>query len=153
MLGPEDQDLLIDAAPLGTLIVRETLTSRFFENPRAARSESSGNWLQVLMKLIVVVVSMLSVLHTVLQEEARSMYQQRETFEPASENWTVLLRAGGRWHDGFDNVSWRGQALPAGKARKCFLLHMSEYSDVVPGALQLDRLWKNGRTPTMRVYV
>ena len=48
----------------------------------------------------------------------------------------MLLRAVGRSHDGFDNVSWRGQALPAGKARKCVLLHMSEYSDVVSGARQ-----------------
>ena len=59
---------------------------------------------------------MLSVLHNALRKEARTQYQQHAV--SAGENWTVLLRAGGRWHDGFDNVSWRGQALPTDEAQR-----------------------------------
>ena len=78
---------VVDESALGCVSDGQALpTDEAQGGPVAARSNSSGSLLHVIMKLTIVVVLMLSVLHNALGGEARMLYQQRETFESASDN-------------------------------------------------------------------
>ena len=51
--------------------------------------------------------------------------------------WGVLYRAGGPWHGEPENVSWRGQALLAGRSTTCFLFHFGGFSAALGGTEHL----------------
>ena len=78
----------------------------------------------------------LGAFHKSLEDNALRNYQEREAFEAFGEDWGVLLRAGGPWHDASRNASHRSQALPACAPRKCFFVHMGPYADVLQGGRQ-----------------
>ena len=67
-------------------------------------------------------VSTASSLHKALQAQARRNFNSPTCGleESGVEDWAVLVRARGRWHEKFANETWEGQALPATFGRRCF---------------------------------
>ena len=67
-------------------------------------------------------VSTASSLHKALQAQARRNFTSPTCGleESGVEDWAVLVRARGRWHEKFANETWEGQALPATFGRRCF---------------------------------
>jgi hypothetical protein len=76
-----------------------------------------------------------SELHEGLQEQARRNFESADLdlYDSGAEEWSVLFRAGGRWHSGPANMTWKSQALPATCERKCFLLHLGAFESALGG--------------------
>ena len=74
-----------------------------------------------------------------LQEELQKQAKQNfeapdlDTNESGAEMWSVLFRAGGPWHGGPVNTTWKSQALPATCGGKCFLLYLGAFESVLGG--------------------
>ena len=77
----------------------------------------------------------MSELHEGLQEQARRNFESPDLDlnESGVEEWSVLFRAGGPWHGGPANMTWKSQALPATCERKCFLLHLGAFESALGG--------------------
>ena len=74
-------------------------------------------------------------LHEGLQEQARRNFESADLDlnDSGAEGWSVLFRAGGPWHGGPANMTWKSQALPATCERKCFLLHLGAFESALGG--------------------
>ena len=74
-------------------------------------------------------------LHEDLQKQAKENFEDPglDLNESGAEEWSVLFRAGGPWHGGPANQTWRSQALPATCDRKCFLLHLGAFGSALGG--------------------
>ena len=81
-------------------------------------------------------VSTASSLHKALQAQARRNFNSPTCGleESGVEDWAVLVRARGRWHEQFANETWEGQALPATFGRRCFFIHVGAFVDAIDGS-------------------
>ena len=81
-------------------------------------------------------VSTASSLHKALQAQARRNFNSPTCGleESGVEDWAVLVRARGRWHEKFANETWEGQALPATFGRRCFFIHVGAFVDAIDGS-------------------
>ena len=77
----------------------------------------------------------MSELHEGLQEQARRTFESPDLDlnESGVEEWSVLFRAGGPWHGGPANMTWKSQALPATCGGKSFLLHLGAFESALGG--------------------
>ena len=88
------------------------------------------------MMLLPISSFTVSELHDSLQEQARRNFASAEldSDDSGADDWGVLFRAGGPWHGGPANITWKSQALPATCNRKCFLLHLGALESALGGS-------------------
>ena len=83
-----------------------------------------------LLLVVTLVLAVAGALHKKHQQEARVRFESGEldVNESGALEWGVLFRAGGPWHGEPENVTWRGQALLAGRSKFCFFLAIRWFS-------------------------
>ena len=117
------QALLTDEGPQGpTMHIASHAAEDISPERSRSRDRRRRSRTVYIMQLVAALVFLVSALHKALEDADRARYRQCDEVinSAAAEDRGVAFRAGGRWREGAENTSWRGQALPARKARNAF---------------------------------